>query len=480
MIKNISHYFFATLIGSSLSFVLLPFYTNYLSLSDFGILALAYTFGNFIAGLLSFSLSTATTRFFYTYKKINDLLSFSILNTTNLIFIIITFIFFGLILNKFSGNISNLIFKNVLSQELILFSFILGCLSKIYNYLMLIFISQEKAKYYSYYFISNSILANIFSVFLIYFFSFKADGRIFGGILSFLLIIPLVIYSQKDNFFLKFRFNDLKKSIRLSLPLMPDSIIGLINNSFDKIILNSFLGLSSLGLYDIANRFSNVYKQVLDSIIPTWTPYFMNKSEEKDEDSKKKISNRYKIVTTMFVIFAAIFVSYIEEIVTLLTTVEFHKSIYIIPMIVFFTLTIHCFTILGKGQILYAKKTKHLFYSSLIACILNIILNFILIPLYGIIGAVLATGFTGILSTIYISIIGQKLHSIPVNFFNQFYQLLIFAFFLIILFILMKSQINFFYKLSIKSIVLITYISLILYINNFNFKKFYKKIINES
>ena len=45
---------------------------------------------------------------------------------------------------------------------------------------------------------------------------------------------------------------------------MPDTIIGLINNSFDKIILNSFLGLSSLGLYDIANRFSNVYKQVLD------------------------------------------------------------------------------------------------------------------------------------------------------------------------------------------------------------------------
>ena len=34
---------------------------------------------------------------------------------------------------------------------------------------------------------------------------------------------------------------------------MPDTIIGLINNSFDKIILNSFLGLSSLGLYDIAN-----------------------------------------------------------------------------------------------------------------------------------------------------------------------------------------------------------------------------------
>ena len=44
MIKNISHYFFATLVGTSLSFILLPFYTNYLSLSDFGILALAYIF----------------------------------------------------------------------------------------------------------------------------------------------------------------------------------------------------------------------------------------------------------------------------------------------------------------------------------------------------------------------------------------------------------------------------------------------------
>ena len=87
-------------------------------------------------------------------------------------------------------------------------------------------------------------------------------------------------------------------------------------------------------------------------------------------------------------IFAAILVSYIEEIVILLTTTEFHKSIYIIPIIIFFTLTIHCFSIVGKGQILFAKKTKHLFYSSLIACILNIILNFLLIPIYGVIGAV--------------------------------------------------------------------------------------------
>ena len=309
--------------------------------------------------------------------------------------------------------------------------------------------------------------------------SLKAEGRIFGGIISFLLIIPLVFYSQKNNFFFQFKLNDLKKSIKLSLPLVPDTIIGLINNSFDKIILNSFLGLSSLGLYDIANRFSNVYKQVLDSIIPTWTPYFMNKSEEGDIDSKKKISDRYTVVTSIFMIFAAILVSYIEEIVILLTTTEFHKSIYIIPIIIFFTLTIHCFSIVGKGQILFAKKTKHLFYSSLIACILNIILNFLLIPIYGVIGAVLATGLTGILSTIYISIIGQKLHPIPVKFINQFNQLLIFALFLAILFILMKFEIFILYKLLIKSVVLLIYISLVLYINDFNFKKLYKKIINE-
>lgn len=480
MIKNISHYFTSTLIGSSLSFLLLPFYTRFLTISEFGILALSYTFGNFLAGLLSFSLSTATNRYYYTYKNDNNLKRFSILNSTNLIFIIIIFIFFGIIIFKFSENISNLIFKNVLSKELILFSFILGCLSKIYNYLMLIFISQEKAKSYSYYFISNSILANICSVFLIYFFTMKAEGRIFGGILSFLILVPFIIYSQKSNFIFKFNLIEFRKSMKLSLPMIPDTLISLINNSFDKLILNSFLGLSSLGLYDIANKFSNVYKQVLDSIIPTWTPYFMNKSEKGDKNSKTLISDRYKLVSTIFIIFAAILVSYVEEIVILLTTEEFHKSIFIIPIIVFFILTIHCFSIVGKGQILFMKKTKHLFYSSFIACILNILLNLILIPGYGVMGAVLATGLTGLLSTIYISFVGQKLYSIPINFISQFTQLLFFGGFIGILFIIMNFEIFILYKLIIKTIILISFVSTILYLNKFNFTKFYKKLVNEN
>ena len=65
------------------------------------------------------------------------------------------------------------------------------------------------------------------------------------------------------------------------------------------------------------------------------------------------------------------------------------------------------------------------------------------------------------------------------KFINQFNQLLIFALFLAILFILMKFEIFILYKLLIKSVVLLIYISLVLYINDFNFKKLYKKIINE-
>jgi O-antigen/teichoic acid export membrane protein len=480
MFKNISYYFTATVIGSSLSFLLLPFYTKFLTLEEFGIIALSYTLGNFLAGLLSCSLSTSTNRFYFNYKKNNDLKNFSILNSSNLGFIIFNFFFFGLFIFIFSSNISNVIFNNIISKEMIFFSFILGCLSKIYNYLMIIFISQEKAKSYSYYFILNSLTANIFSVLLIYFYALKADGRIFGGIISFLIIIPLLFISQKKNFSFEFKFSELKKSLKLSLPMMPETIVGLINNSFDKIILGNLLGLSHVGLYDLANKFSNVYKQVLDSIIPTWTPYFMNKSEIGSIFSKQQISDRYKLVTSIFMIFAAIIVSYIEEIVTLLTTAEFHKASYIIPIIVFFILIVHCFSIVGKGQILFAKQTKHLFYSSLISCILNILLNYILIPHYGIVGAVLAAGFTGILSTVYILIVGQKLHLIPVNFLNQLNQLLIFALFLFVLFILMKLDIFIMYKVFAKSVLLLTYISFILYLNNFNFKKIYKKLLNDN
>ena len=476
--KKVSYYFIATIIGTSLSFILLPIYTNFLTLSDFGILALSYTFGNFLAGLFSFSLSSATNRYYFSYKKNKNYKDFATLNTTNLTFLIIIFCVCGLIVHELSGKISNIIFNNLISEKLLITSFLLGCLSKIFNYLMLIFVSQEKALNYSIFYILNSVVANMVSIILICFYSFKADGRIIGGIFSFVVLIPFIFYYQKKNFSFNFKFSDLKRSLKFSLPLMPDTLIGLVNNSFDKIILNRFLGLNSLGSYDMANRFSNVYKQALDTIIPTWTPYFMNHAEVGGDISKKAISDRSKIITIIFTILAAIVINYIEEIVILLTTKEFHNTMQIIPLIIFFTLAIHCYSIIAKAQILFIKKTKHLFYSSALALFFNISLNLLFIPKFGIIGAVIATGLSGLISTIYISVIGQKFYHISLNFQNLAKQLLIFLVFTIFILFFMNLEIFIFYKIFTKSIILFCFIAIILHINNFNFIKFYKAIKN--
>jgi len=479
MLKSFRNYFTSNLLSLLITFLLLPFYTRYLSIEDFGILALSYVFGNLVAGVSSISISSATSRFFYKFKNEKKLDQFAILNTTNLLFLLLVFIFLGILIFNIRNFLSLNIFKNTLTAEIVFFSYILGCLARIFSYLMTIFLAQENSKYYSFFFFLNTFLSNIFSVILIIFFYLKAESRIYAGILAYMILIPAISLSQIKNFTLKINLDYLKKSISFSYPLMPDVLIGSINGAFDKVILNSFLGSFILGLYDVALKFSNVYKIAIDSLISIWSPFFMN-SLEKGKKTNKKISKKYKIITILFFIFAIGSVTFIEEIIILMTTESFYTTMFVIPIIIFFIFIAHCVSIIGKGLVLFTNNNRHMFYSSLLGCILNIILILILISHLKLFGVVIASGVSSFISVLYLFIVGKKRVSIRIDLINILIISSVLIFYIILIFILMKVNLFFAYKILIKFLLLSIFVLSILKINNFNFKMFYKNIINEN
>ena len=80
-----SFYLMATVLSAAIFFLTLPIYTRYLSLADFGIVALFGMFGMVVSGLLSIGIQSATYRYYFKLKDDTD--SFKVLNSTNLVFL---------------------------------------------------------------------------------------------------------------------------------------------------------------------------------------------------------------------------------------------------------------------------------------------------------------------------------------------------------------------------------------------------------
>lgn len=478
MFKDTSDYIKGAILINFLSFITLPIYTRYLTPEDFGIIALSFIFGQITASIFSFGLSNATTRFFFEYKEKNQLDNFKSLNTTNLIFQVVVFILIGLLIFLFSKNFSILIFKDENLKKIIFLSYVYGVLNRIYNYFLNIFIFTENPKKYLKYNITNSIFIHIISIILILLFSFSFEARIYAPIVVYCLFIPMLLKSTNFFFYRKFKFSYLKKSLKFSYPQVPDNIIGLTNEGADKYLLGYLKSVSVLGLYDLSNKFANTTKIIFDSAIKTWTPFFLKNSEKNGQESKNNIVNMYNYIVSFFAIGSLLIIFFSEELIKLLTNEQFYEIIIYVPLIGGYIFIIHSINIISKAQLIASKKLKYYVYASTISLITNLILNILLIPKFGIYGAIFATGLSGLISSLTLFYYGQKNYYLKLNFKFIILINIIYFFSIFIILNLISVELNFILKIIIKIVYLLIVFYLLLIMNKLSFKKLYLNLKN--
>ena len=91
LVKDSSIYLFTSLAVSFVNFITLPIYTRYLLPQEYAIVALFLMFGQVSVGLVSLGLQSASYRYYFKFK--DDLNKYKTLNSSILIFLIITYLF---------------------------------------------------------------------------------------------------------------------------------------------------------------------------------------------------------------------------------------------------------------------------------------------------------------------------------------------------------------------------------------------------
>lgn len=177
-----------------------------------------------------------------------------------------------------------------------------------------------------------------------------------------------------------------KFSLKLSVPLIGYQFAAQILNVSDRIMIDKMVSKRAVGIYGTLYSVSSISLLVWNAINASFIPYLFQNIEKK-EHRIKEIS--FGLLEAYAAI--AIVLSFLApEIVRILATEEYYEAIYIMPPIsagIFFTSVAHMYS----NILVYYKKTKYVMYGSIVAAVLNIMLNAIFIPIFGYMAAAYTT-----------------------------------------------------------------------------------------
>lgn len=361
-----------------LVFLMLPLYTRVLTSAEYGRVDLIVQTCNILIPIVSVGILNSVIRFGLE-NAINKKSVFSV----GLITILLGFV----VLCTLGPIIQRIEF--ISSYVIYIYFFVL--MSSLHSLCSNFIRSQEYVKLYAFDGVLRTVLTIIFNIVFLVIFRSGIAGYLLATILSDFISTIMLFFIAKLYRFISLGDIDrsiLRSMIRYSLPLIPTTISAWIIGMSDRYILSYILGSEANGLYAIAYKVPTIITIVTGIFMDAWQISVVN--EHQKEDGGGFFSKVLTVYSSLVFCGASVIIALTKIIIKILTSAEFYTSWEYIPVLVIATVFACLASFLGSVYMTY-KKSEHIFITTLISAIVNIILNFILIPDYGIQGAAIST-----------------------------------------------------------------------------------------
>ncbi len=309
--------------------------------------------------------------------------------------------------------------------------------------------------------VKSSIILNLLYVICtsglaIYFILFRKMGVIgnfyasIGGSLIGILIFVII------NSHISFQFNAriLRKLLKFSIPLIPASIAVYITFYVDRIFIKEFLSIADLGVYGIAMRFASVTNILIGGFMTALGPVIYEKFADKETPQQLgKVFYLFLMSVTLLIIATALFS---KELVMFITTPDYYASFQYISILAF-NIVIYNLYIFMPGLSI-AKKTYYIAVIAIISAVINLVLNYLLISIYGTWGSILATTIASLTSQSLTFYFSNKYYKISIAT-RQSVLLILFSLIIALTFPMLEIWKGYFidwYWVFIKAVILIS------------------------
>lgn len=202
-------------------------------------------------------------------------------------------------------------------------------------------------------------------------------------------LLPMGSVFIRNGLHLRLNLEVLKQALSYGVRIFLTGIFSLLILRIDLYMVNFFKGMAESGLYSLASTFGDVFFILPFSIVTVMFP----KINAEDKSKKESVAKYSRISFFSVLILAIGTLLFIKLFIGLLYGQEFLPSVQPILLLLPGLIFLSTATVLSQ----YFLSTKYPFKLTIcwfLATILNIILNFIYIPQYGMIAAALSSTIT--------------------------------------------------------------------------------------
>lgn len=362
-----------------LSFLLVPIYTAILTTEEYGTVDLFTTSANLILPIFTLLIYESVMRFALD-KNEDKSQVFSI-------GLWITLVGSGVVL------ICTMAFGRRQSLKGFLFLFVLYFISTaIYNLVLQFVKGIEAVNIYSIAGVINTFIYILSNILFLVVFKMGVTGYLLSFIIGHTVSAMYAFFNSKLYLYIvswkKIQVQKVKEMITYALPMIPNSISWWISNSSDKFILVFFWGTAVNGIYSVAYKIPSILSIFLSIFIGAWQISAVEQFGTKE--SQKFYSNVYEMYETLLVVGSSMLIAVTKILAHFLYSEDFYQAWLYTPVLILASVFNSLAAFYGS---IYtsSKNTGMLFYSTMIGAVGNIVLNLMLIPKWGAMGAAIAT-----------------------------------------------------------------------------------------
>lgn len=242
-----------------------------------------------------------------------------------------------------------------------------------------------------------SIAKPLISILFIQLAKDKVTARIWG-----IVIVEMIMYfglfvSQLYNGKKFFSKKFWSYALKFNLPLIPHYLASSVLGSTDRIMIKNMIGNEEVGIYSLAYSVSQIMVIFNTALLQTIEPWIYKKIKAKKVDDIKKVAYPSLIGIAIVNI---ILIAFAPEIITIFAPASYKNAIWVVPPIAMSVYFMFAYSFFAAFEFYY-EKTNYISFATMIAAILNIILNYIFLKLYGYYAAAYTTLLCYIFYAVY-------------------------------------------------------------------------------
>jgi len=405
LIKNSIIYSLGIILNKTIGFFLIPVYTRYFSVSEYGVLSLLTMIAQLVSFFFLMGIGTAATRFYYDTLSDEDYRR-NVYGTAFFLSLALPVIL-AVILGPVIYLLCALFLPSIPFFPLIF----IVVITNLFNPMVILAVGylriQKKAKVYVIFSLASFLLQSILCILAALWLDLGIRGQLYAQLATMIVffgVSSILIIRQTG---VRFSRAISKKLLRYGVPLIPFFFFSWIDLASGRLLLEKFGSLADVGIFSLAAQFVGIFVVFGNAFDYSMTPIFYEIAQDPDAGDKLgrfalKFFNLFGVGTLFVALFA-------KPLVLAMADRRYHAAVGYLPFLLLAAFLGLLFKIFN-WNLMFSKKTGLLSWITSVTAVLMVVFLVVFLKFFrlGILGVTIAMILVGVVRLIFGYIVSTK------------------------------------------------------------------------